>query len=240
MLGQRFDAYTLKARVYPSLLTLLPAFLAVIAWVPEARTVIGSLVSLAVGSGGAYLLSEFGRDRGRKLQPKLFGLWGGKPTTVELRHVGNLNPLLLARRHAQVGRVTGVDLPSAEDERKNRHKADQAYDTAVSALIEKARDRQRFPLVFAENLSYGFRRNLWGLKVAAVPIALVSLAAASARAYLAPSALPVTCAVLCGIAVVMWLFLVTPSWVRIPADAYSRALLASLEVLDQDAGAATP
>src|SRR6266568_1796507 len=101
LLGPRFDAYTRKARFYPALLVLFPIFLAVLAWVPEGEKPLGGIVTLGLTCGGGYLLSELGRDVGRDRERALFESWGGKPTTVVLRHSGAANPVLLERRHQQ-------------------------------------------------------------------------------------------------------------------------------------------
>src|SRR2546425_593492 len=105
MPSDRFDAYTMKARVYPALLVLLPLFLSTLAWAPTAQKGLGSVVSIVVTCGAAYLLSELGRDPGRNREARLFALWGGKPTTLALRHRGNPNPVLRARQHQQIRAV---------------------------------------------------------------------------------------------------------------------------------------
>jgi hypothetical protein len=229
--GARFDAYTRKARFYSYLLALFPVFLAVLAWVPEAEKVVGGIVSLGLTCGGAYLLSELGRERGRKLEPALFELWGGKPTTLALRHSGASNPVLLERRHKQIKTVTGLDIPTAAEEQADPRKADQVYDAAVAVLREKTRDRARFPLVFEENRSYGFLRNLWGLRPTGITFALGALGASGTRAFLVPGPLTLTCAGVTAGVLGFWLLQVTPKWVRMAANAYARALLASVEAL---------
>ena len=45
----------------------------------------------------------------------------------------------------------------------------------MTSLREATRDTSRFPLVFAENANYGFRRNLWGLRPIGTGVAVVLL-----------------------------------------------------------------
>jgi hypothetical protein len=231
LLGARFDAYTMKARVYPYLFVLFPVFLAVLAWVPDAQRVLGGIVSLVVTCGGAYVLAELGRDGGRTREPALFDSWGGKPTTVMLRHSGASNPVLLERRHKQILGVTGLTLPTAAAEQADPGHADHLYDAAVAVLREKTRDRALFPLVFKENRSYGFRRNLWGLRGTGITLGFVALAACGTRAFLVPGPLTLTCAGMTAAELILLLFRVNASWVRLAANAYALALLASVETL---------
>ena len=51
--------------------------------------------------------------------------------------------------------------------------ADTKYEEVVTSLREATRDTSRFPLVFAENANYGFRRNLWGLRPIGTAVAVV-------------------------------------------------------------------
>ena len=64
-------------------------------------------------------------------------------------------------------------LPTKEEEESSPVSADTKYKSAIGSLLEATRDTSKFPLVFAENANYGFRRNLWGLRPIGTPIAVV-------------------------------------------------------------------
>lgn len=51
-----------------------------------------------------------------------------------------------------------------EQEQADPTAADHSYAAAVAVLREATRDTNRYPLVFAENVSYGFRRNCWAIR----------------------------------------------------------------------------
>src|SRR5436309_10857806 len=103
-------------------------------------------VSALLGASGLSMLSlQFGRGAGKRKEPDLFRLWGGKPTTQLLRHAGTSNPVALERRHEQLGRITGLSLPDAMAESTDRTAADNVYDAAVEVLKERTRDAKAFP-----------------------------------------------------------------------------------------------
>ena len=150
----------------------------------------------------------------------------------------------------QVAQWIEIPLPTAQEEEACPEWADAKYAEAVRALRDATRDGGRFPLVFAENVSYGFRRNLWGLKPIGMPIAVVLVLFAWTLLTLTVWGRPwpdpwwdvfanpdrvavirVAVAVVHTACAAYWLFWVKPSWVKVAADAYALRLLDSVPVL---------
>lgn len=232
------DPYTRRARLQPGLLVALPLALAVLAWSPAGLTGWGVLWSVLVWSGATALLTQVARDRGKRKEPELFRQWGGKPTTVLLRHRDSSNPVLLDHRHAKLRElVPSRQLPTAEEESIDPTKADQIYEACTLRLIERTRDKKTFPLVFEENCNYGFRRNLWGMKPVGILTAALgtgSVAVLIALHFLKGTALqPLSYVggVINLILLVGWITWFTPAWVRIAAEAYAERLLAACDSL---------
>ena len=78
--------------------------------------------------------------------------------------------------------VPTLALASPEEERTNPEAADDGYESANSWLLAQTMDRERFRLQFAENINYGFRRNVWALRpwafcLEAIAIVVVGLVA---------------------------------------------------------------
>ena len=124
------------------------------------------LGGLVLYCGGAKFLTQVGRDRGKVLEPTLYASWGGKPSVAMLRHSDTrLNAPTKNRYRAflQVA-VPTLALASPEEERTNPEAADDGYENANSWLLAQTMDRERFRLQFAENINYGFRRNVWALR----------------------------------------------------------------------------
>ena len=110
------------------------------------------------------LLTQLGRDAGKNKEKGLWDSWGGKPTTQLLRHRDHqLDPNTKSRYHAKLAAIVpGIRMPSPEEEAQDPQAADHVYDSCVKYLIQKTRDHKQFPLLFHENVSYGFRRDLLG------------------------------------------------------------------------------
>jgi hypothetical protein len=54
--------------------------------------------------------------------------------------------------------------PTASEEEENQADADAFYEQAGIWLRENTRDPKRFSILFNENITYSYRRNLLGLK----------------------------------------------------------------------------
>jgi hypothetical protein len=231
------DTYTVRARIAPPLLVALPAWIAVTVWFPGVTA-----TALVSGAGAwlalAVLADQLGRDGGRNKQPKLIRLWGGLPSTAMLRHRDpRLNRVTRARYHAKLRSMIGTPLPAAEAEAAAPDKADEVYESCVDVLRERTRDRGAFALVFAENVAYGFRRNVWGMRPGGTAIALLASVTCFVRLGMewwrsgAITSAPAIGLIACAVLSSLWLARFTPSWVKLTAEAYARALLAACEVI---------
>jgi hypothetical protein len=221
-------------------LVLLPAALAGSLLVPDVPTLPRVVGSLALPAIAAWFFSQIGRDMGYRRQASLWSRWGGSPTVQLLRHRNaSTNPEIRRRYHERLRVLEpSLLLPTKEQELGDPLAADHAYDAAARFLIAQTRDRTRFPLIFKENTNYGFRRNLWGMKPVGLPIALLATAGCLALQFLLPAtpATPTTgWWVATGVTVTLalfWIFWITPSWVRIPAQAYAERLLEACDQLE--------
>jgi hypothetical protein len=232
------DAYSVKARLSPALLAILPLLLTGIALFPKYIAGWKSLYLVGVSCGLIYLLAELGRRAGTLKQEGLYRSWGGKPSVAVLRHRKAINKALVTERHRKLALLfPHLRLPSPEEERQNTKKADDMYEVAGKSLIDRTRDKKAFPLLFKENCSYGFWRNLWGLKPVGIATSLISLASIvtlifmpgyftsiDRKALLAPFVFDVV--FLC-----IWIFWVTPKSIRVPAEAYAERLFEACDEL---------
>ena len=247
----RFDRYTVQARIQPALVTALPLGLLVLAWASNGATATGILWAVVVTGGGTGFLAQIARDLGRRKQAGLYREWGGPPTTQKLRFQGNANRELLNRRRQKLETVANQTLPTGEEETGDPVVADQRYESAVAYLLEATRDHEKFPLVLEENINYGFRRNLWGMKPYGVGIASLATLAAWGlflsdllvsggelvwyeRLFVDPE--PDLTVRLIGSMLNMsmlvgWIFVIRPEWVKTTADAYAERLIAAVDAL---------
>jgi hypothetical protein len=233
------DMYTLYARYVPALIIALPVALAILAIASATLLDWDSIWAVIVWCGGAILVWEIGRDMGKSKQSMLFEMWGGKPTTRMLRHRNTTNQTILNRRHRKLEQLMGnLRLPTPEQEEKDPQKADDIYEACGSYLRSQTRDTEKFPLIFKENCSYGFRRNLWGMKkfgiVSAIAGLIIIFCALGYKLFITKQPIPITL-IICGsidvILLLLWILWLKPEWVKIAAEAYSERVLEAIEQL---------
>jgi hypothetical protein len=123
---------------------------------------------LLIGLAVAVLVFFFGdwaRRLGLRAEREIFRSTGGKPFPTVLRHRDNiLDSKSKARYLGLLGQRLGESPPTAADEEFNPAAADSFYVRCGNWLRERTRDKQKFKVLFEENVTYGFRRNLYGLK----------------------------------------------------------------------------
>jgi hypothetical protein len=71
-LDKLFDGYAHRARLMPGLFVLLPLVLGAAAWFPLKLDTIGSVAGVIGLLGGASLLTQCVRDRGKAIEASLF------------------------------------------------------------------------------------------------------------------------------------------------------------------------
>jgi hypothetical protein len=233
----RLDTYSKRARLAPAMLVILPVELGFIPWFGLHQLPF-VFVAVLAGAGITILFAEIVRDLGKRHENDLFRTWGGSPTLDLLRHRGNLgNPQTRLRYHQSLSQlIPGASIPTPESELDNPQRADETYESCVHFLREQTRNRSDFPLVFAENASYGFRRNMFGLRKIGTASAFLGLAlSASALGSLWNTNGRWEVAAIVGLAnaglVVFWATWVTPNWVRRSAIAYAERLIGACELL---------
>jgi hypothetical protein len=234
-----FDSYSRTARLAPAILAALPAIAILAAGVSSASTALRGAGFLG-GCTGLVVVALV-RDRGRHVEEDLWRSWGGAPSTRRLRwREGRVTDV--ARLHDRVTQATGLELPDAEAEERDPADADARYDEAVEALRALTRNRERFNLVFTENVQYGWRRNCYGLRPAAITVAAFGLAATACELALAGGSFPsrasrwAPAVGIATLALLWWTLVVTDGWVRSAAERYTDRLYEATHVLPSTTG----
>jgi hypothetical protein len=222
----------------PALFAGLPIAIAFVAWFPERLTALGIIFGLVVLLAGTTVLSQVARDCGKRLEAGLFKEWGVMPSVALLRHCDNhLNRDTKKRYHRQLEKlIDGLKLPTDVSEAADPAAADLIYASCSDFLRERTRYADTFGLLLSENISYGTRRNLLGLKPCAIMLASIgSTACAGATIYacfkLTDWALPAISLFVSLLCLLWWWFRVRNGWVRITAFAYAERLLAACDQL---------
>lgn len=234
MHGSFFDTYTLKARFLPSLLLGLPFLITFFCWFPEIfpPDIIAVISFLLLSL--SFPLSHIVRSKGKRIESILFEKWGGVPSTQLLRHSNKFLGEKEKKRYKDIlgNLVSNISFPPKSVESKRPDYADDQYSSAIKWLISNTRDIKSFPLVFAENVNYGFRRNMYAIKYLAINILSVSITINVVFLFwswqskiLDIPLLGVISFALILVMAITWIFFVKSNWVKETAFEYAKQLL---------------
>jgi len=192
------------------------------------------------------LLSQLGRDVGKRNEPALFARWGGAPTTVMLRHRSDLTRVRSVRMNSQAVQharaligdlVPDLPLPTAAQEQTDPAAADARYAAVVAALRARTSDLSKYRMLFVENCGYGFRRNLWAMRAPGLILSVISTLVLAASVALSDGHGGATSAALglgCVMLTVWWLVRINADWVKVAAFEYAQQLLMATHVMSTD------
>lgn len=238
------DAYSLQARRVPVAAVALPPL--VLAGASVLASVKLGIVSGLVLTVFAALAGQLGRDRGKRLEAQLWASWGGSPTLQRLRFRTANNRSVVERLHGRIETITGEALPTLQDERADPIDADDRYEEASARIRALTRNPDQFPLLFAENVNYGMRRNMLGLKRVAIIVSVLTIVAGGLLLWLEHGTIGARVdrfapGLVAGlIAVWFWVAIVRPSWVRLAAAAYAEQFVGAIDVLATDRATGLP
>ena len=235
------DSYSIKARIYPIALTFFPIVVIGIAYSFQYESYLQGISSFGIASGLTYLFSNLGRDRGKMKEKLLWKKWGGMPSVQVFSFRNDIVDTLSKKRyHNNMQILCPVNqIIDEEFENSNPNEALNTYEMWSNYLRINTRDKSRFPFVFKELTYYGFRRNLFGLKginLFLIIVLMISnyLFQAILNGYLNFEYFPNEFFISETILIfpfVFWIFIVSESWVKIPAFAYAERLIESSDDL---------
>ena len=229
-----FDNYTLKARYFPVIIFLFPIVVIGVFYSLQFNSIFHLLTSLGVVGALTYLFSQLGRDKGKLKEPSLWKDWGGMPSIQLLRlRDPRFDKHTKQRYHQKLQILCPVtSVPDTGMESNDPQAADDVYNAWTKYLISQSRDNKKFSLLYKENVSYGFRRNLWGLRSQALILSLSLLIAnylfwAFTFNNFNPQAFPnsfIYSSICILIIILFWLFIVTKGWIKMVAFSYAERL----------------
>jgi hypothetical protein len=178
------------------------------------------------------------RKAGKDIEPRIYLQMGANPSvTMMHRSDSSIDQASKDRyRTFLAGKVNRAE-PTAVLERADPGAADDFYELAGTWLRENTRDTKKFPILFNELVTYGFRRNLLGVKWPALaPNVAVVLICAALLWYLWPADMAqgmtariVVVLIVAAAHAFYFLVLVSPDSVKAAARTYARQLILSCE-----------
>jgi hypothetical protein len=234
-----FDRYSIMARQRPALLMLFPALVGMVVMLPSLQSWWATLLAVTGTCGVSMALAEFAQEKGKALERMLISRWDKLPSVAMLRHRDiRLDSHTKCRYKVFLAaHIPGLIFPDTAAEAANPAAADDAYQSATNWLLARTRDKKMFGLLFEQNISYGFRRNMLGLRLFGVGISLAVLAAtiiAAIHQIVIGRQIDSTLvfgAFVALAALSFWSMVVKSNWVEAAATAYARELLAACDSL---------
>ncbi|NYG46333.1 hypothetical protein GGD67_003804 [Bradyrhizobium sp. IAR9] len=246
------DAYSLRARLIPAIIAGAPAFALAAILVSWSSFNFTQLVA-ALGLTALFsVFSNVARVRGKAIETGIFERMGGMPSTVMLRHRDtSFDSVSKGKMHAFLAQKLNEQAPTKQQEEADAASADGFYVRGGNWLRENTRDTKKFPIVFGENINYGFHRNLLGLRVPGFALnALIVILCGSLLYFRLPidfsRRFDQALLTVLGVAVLHAFYLaffVNEANVFLAARLYARQLLLSIDKLDKPvtrAAAASP
>lgn len=231
------DHYERTTQLKPVAATLAPISVLVVSCF-RAQTfedATRSLILVGLAAGFHLVAMRKVRDRGNTVQTTLWEDWGGNPTAQRLRWSGG-SISAIERLHRRVQHMTGVTLPTRAEEELDPTDADEVYLDSVAQMRERTRDKERYPRVYAELVQYGTARNFYGLRrfalsIAAIVLTLSVLGIIAGSIGLAgwPLWPLVVSSISSALIAAAWISIITHQYVRVAAERYADALLATAE-----------
>lgn len=226
----QLDRYVVSARFLPSLIVVGPALLAFLPWTTTEIDFLKVAGAGGLSIFGAFFLAQITRDFGKRLEEVLWPSWGGPPSTRMLRHS---DTTLAARQKVELHETikalnTKLHAPTPEEEAADPAAADACYERMTAHLRSKTWGPKNFPLLYDENVSYGFKRNLLALKPFGILCSLACLASGGLAFW---AGRPGLASVAVGFVTLIVSLQATKASVKRQAESYARRLFETADLL---------
>lgn len=231
------DMYNFRARFIPAVIGIAPA-IALAAIAVSWTTFSLPQVIATVAIGVLFIVaSDVARQMGKKTERKLFSATGGRPAIRQLRYNDRTFDNITKDRYRNfLALKLGETPPTEAEEFNSPEKSVGFYDRCGTWLRERTRDKTKFNVLFEENITYGFRRNLYGLKIPGLFLNLIvvivcfSLLSPYGATVIETTRAEISAVfVIASIHAIYLLFFVTKKSVMEAADQYSRQLIRTCE-----------
>lgn len=226
------DGYERKARFLPGLLSLLPAFPAMIVYASQVENWVRALLAGAgISAAVAVLISHFASAMGSRLEKALYPDYPHDLPTN--RWLSPSDPTVSAQQKkkwvALIKKITGLDVSKAQELSVEEGRA------AVHDAIRNIRNLLwRNPIgkrLDVHNADYGFARNLCGLRAVWLTLGIISAMSCWIGVFMLEH--PLDGAVTSTVIFLFSIFLaaILPSYVKRKADHYADSFFSTLPIL---------
>lgn len=179
-----FDGYMVRARILPALLAGLPSLALPFVVVPWDNLGLSNAIVTVMSFALFFAFADVAKRCGYLVEKRL-----GTRSTPQLWHRAN-KELPNATKDLYrpfVAAALKRPEPTEADEIERPDFANDFYRGASDWLRDQTRDVKRFNILFNDVISYGFRRNIRGLKPVAIVMNIVVTVIAIAILYYNPA-----------------------------------------------------
>jgi len=171
---KNLDAYSIKARYYPALLATIPGLAALAILISWSRFGLTTVIASAAIPVLVFASADIARRIGKRIEDRIYKESGGKPSVTMMRYSDDAFDAA-SKEHYRAFYASKINqpVPTEAAEKTDIAAGDAFYERGGAWLRENTRDTKKFAVLFAENITYGFRRNLFGLKWPALGFNLV-------------------------------------------------------------------
>jgi len=227
------NTYNLKARVYPVVLSLIPIIIIGVVYSLKLQSYYQILASFGVTTALYFLFSQLGRDNGKAIEKEMWEKWGGVPSTQVLRYSDEtIDKHSKERYHKKLKTLTGIGVNINEAyETASPNEADKIYKSWSKYLISKSRDTKKYNLLFQENVNYGFRRNLFGLKKFSIITIILLMLGSIIYSYIIGNykfdftSELIVAEIFLAVILVFWVSIIKEKWIKSVAFSYAERLI---------------
>ena len=125
------DAYTIRARLFPAIIAVVPALAALallITWTSFSLTNVLATLAILVTM---FVLADFARRQGKRIEPKIYAEMGGKPSVTMMRYSDNhLDSATKDRYRTFLAGKINLPPPTEQDGANPPKEADAFYEQA--------------------------------------------------------------------------------------------------------------
>ena len=226
-----YDAYNLRVRLSVGLILITPIIISIYLLVPNASNISFTVIVLILCFGLCNLMMSLSRYLGRKVTSKCF------PELMPAQQMlmptdDTLDSITKQRYHKFfLSKIENLSFSKDSDNAINSCKS------SINWLISQTRDSEKFPLIKEETINFGFSKNLYGLKplgicvsssLAFFEIGLIVAKYHFQFAYVDYSNL-IASAIISFASAMVWVFLITETWVKDSAHRYAKVLLSACD-----------
>ena len=233
-----FDKYNIRARISVGVIVVSPLLVQVQLVIPNLNGLSTTAVLIFIAVCLCNLLVIIPRVSNDRITKSCFG--DELPTERLLQPADcSIDDITKQRYYGFLRKsIRGISFDTSDEE-----KLRNSIISSVAWLRSNTRDKTKFPLIYEENINYGFARNLYGLKRYGVLISVVSMIVDMAILVIEKTAIYTNRFSLAGASIsfvisvlflLMWVIVVKEELVRFCGEKYARELLSACDYLEQD------